>query len=109
MNKIDMREWTSALEEMIDNKLSKWIKRNPIQNGESILLGWQFEQTCMSLFVFWEDGKESVNLQCIGPRVSHSYFWNGLTDKTFNQVADRVGNLAQIVMHPPIDPLDRLS
>ena len=109
MNKIEMREWIASLDEMISNKLRKWMKQNPIENGESVRLAWQFEQTTMKLYIFWEDKKELIKLKCEGPRIDNIYLWHGLDDKTFNKVADRVGNLAQVTMHPPIDPLDTLD
>lgn len=106
MTKLEMRDWVAALEEMIDNKLRLWKKGNPIENGESVRLSWQFEQTCIQIFLFWEDGKEFVNLKCMGPRADHGYSWSGLDNRTFNKICDRIGNLAQVIMHPPIDPMD---
>lgn len=107
MGKIAMREWVSALEGIIDNKLRKWRKENPIENGEAVHLRWQFEQTHMQLDIFWQDKKESVTLKYLSPRITHEYLWHGLDDRTFNKVMDRVGNLAQVTMYPVIDPLDR--
>lgn len=104
MEKHDMREWVASLEEMIDNKLKKWRKENKIENGEAVHLRWQWEQTHMQIDVFWEDSKETLTLEYMSPRSSHSYMWHGLDDKTFNRVQDRIGNLAQNAMHPPIDP-----
>lgn len=106
MDKIDMREWVASLEEVIDHKLQKWKKSNRMENGEAVQLRWQWEQTHMSLNIFWEDQKEMVNLEYASPRISHSYQWHGLDNKTFNRVMDRVGNLAQVTMTPPIDPMD---
>lgn len=105
MDKLAMREWVSSLEEVIDNKLRKWRKEPKIENGEAVQLAWQYEQTHIQLDVFWEDKKETVNMQYLSPRIDHSYQWHGLDDRTFNKVMDRVGNLAQVTMHPPIDPL----
>lgn len=106
MDKISMRDWVASLEEVIDNKLKKWRKENKIENGESVQLRWQFEQTHIHLDIFWEDKKESVNFKYMSPRIDHSYQWDGLTDKTFNRIMDRVGNLAQVTMYPPIDALE---
>lgn len=107
MEKIAMREWVSSLEEIIDNKLRKWRKENPIENGEAVHLRWQFEQTHVHLDIFWQDKKETVSMKYLSPRASHEYLWHGLDDRTFNKVMDRVGNLAQVTMYPPIDPLDK--
>lgn len=104
MDKIGMREWVASLEEIIDNKLKKWRKVPKVENGESVQLAWQWEQTRLSLNVFWEDHKEGVNLSYTSPRTDHSYRWNGLTDGTFNRIMDRAGNLAQVAMYPLGDP-----
>lgn len=104
MNKQDMRDWVASLEEFIDHKLKKWRKEQKIENGEAIQLRWQFEQTHIILDIFWEDDKETVSFRFLSPRVSHQFAWHGLNDKTLNRVLDRAGNLAQIVMHPVIDP-----
>lgn len=101
-----MREWVASLEGIVDNKLRKWRKENPIENGEAVHLRWQFEQTHIQIDIFWEDRKETVMLKLIGPRSSHDFMWHGLDDKTFNKVMDRVGNLAQVVMYPPVDHMD---
>lgn len=106
MNKIEMREWVASLEQVVDNKLRKWRKDSKIENGEAVQLRWQWEQTHVHLDVFWEDKKESVHMLYLSPRVSHSYHWHELNDRTFNKVMDRVGNLAQVTMYPIIDPLD---
>lgn len=106
MNKIEMREWVAALEGFLDNKLKKWRKGSRIENGEAVQLHWQYEQTHFHLDIFWEDKKETVRLRYISPRVEHSYHWHGLDDKTIDKITDRVGNLAQVTMHPPISPLD---
>lgn len=106
MEKIAMREWLAALEMIVDNKLKKWRKETKIENGENVHLRWQFEQTHIQLDIFWEDGQETVNLKYLSPRVDHSYLWHGLSDKSFNRVMDRVGNLAQVTMYPVIDSLD---
>lgn len=102
-----MREWVAALEEIVDHKLSKWKKENKIENGECVQLRWQFEQHHIQLDIFWQDAKETVVLKCFGPRAGHDFLWHGLNNSTFNKVMDRVGNLAQMVMHPAIDPDDR--
>lgn len=104
MDKIAMREWVAALEEVIDNKLRKWKKENKIENGEAVQLRWQFEQTHINIDIFWEDRKETVKLQYLSPRADHQFIWHELNDKTFNKVMDRVGNLAQVTMHPPLEP-----
>jgi hypothetical protein len=99
-----MREWVSSLESIVDNKLRKWKKESRIENGECVQVEWQFEQTHIIMDIFWLDSEETVKLHYFGPRAHHSFIWHGLTDKTFNKVQDRVGNLAQVTMHPPIDP-----
>lgn len=104
MEKYDMREWVSALEAVVDNKLKKWKKENKVENGESVQLRWQFEQTHMHLDIFWEDHKESVIFHYLSPRIDHSYRWHGLDETTLNRVMDRVGNLAQVTLCPPIEP-----
>lgn len=104
MTKIEMREWVASLEEMIDNKLKKWRKTPKVENGESVQLRWTWEQTHIQLNIFWENHQEAVHMMYLGPRMTHSYHWNGLNDKTFNMVTDRVGNLSVIAMHPIIDP-----
>ena len=101
MKKQEMREWVSALGDVIDHKLSKWKKDNPIENGEAVRLSWQFGQVTIEMYVFWEDQKEEVKLQCNGPRFHHYHEWSGLKDSTFNNIMDRVGNWAQVVMYPP--------
>jgi len=106
MDKFQMREWIASIESAIDRKLAKWKKCQRIENGEAIQLGWQFEQTHFILDVFWEDQKETVQLNFFGPRVNQRFNWHGLDDKTFNKIVDRVGNLAQVTMHPPVDPTD---
>lgn len=99
-----MREWVCSLEEVIDNKLTKWRKIPKVENGESVQLAWQWEQTRIFMNVFWEDDKECMHLEYSSPRTDHSYRWHGLDDRTFNKTMDRVGNLAQVTMHPAIDP-----
>ena len=101
-----MREWVAALEEVIDNKLKQWKKESRIENGECVQVEWQFEQTHIIIDIFWHDHEETVHLQYFGPRAKHAFTWHGLNDKTFNRVMDRVGNLAQITMHPPMEPRD---
>jgi hypothetical protein len=108
MDKITMREWVSSLETVCDNRLRKWKKFNIVQNGGSVNLQWQFEETLIIINITWNDKRESVTFHCIGPQACHRYVFDGLTDKTFNKVCDRVGNLAQVIMHPPIYPLDVL-
>ncbi len=103
MDKLNMRDWIISLEAVIDNKLKLWKKESRIENGEVVQVEWQFEQTHIILDIFWHDGEESVNLQYLGPRAKHHFTWHGLNDKTFNKIMDRVGNLAQITMHPPLD------
>lgn len=107
MEKIAMREWVASLEGIIDNKLrGLWKKESRIENGEVVQVEWQFEQTHILMDIFWHDQEETVHLQYFGPRARHSFTWHGLNDKTFNKIMDRVGNLAQITMHPPIFPMD---
>ncbi len=103
MEKQVMREWIASLEAAIDKKLKTW-KKDKIENGEAIQLRWQFEQTHIILDVFWEDKKENVHFVLHSPRVNHRFDWDGLSDKTYNKILDRVGNLAMAVMHPVIDP-----
>lgn len=107
MDKITMREWISSLEEAIDRKLKKWIKESRIENGEVVQVEWQFEQTHIILDIFWHDKEETIHMQYLAPRAKHQFTWHGLTEKSFDKVMDRVGNLAQVTMHPPIDPNDR--
>lgn len=104
MEKYEAREWIASLEEMADNKLKKWRKENKIENGEAIQLHWQYEQSHIMLDIFWEDKKELVILSYLNPRSNHSYTWHGLGNKTFNKLQDRIGHLALVTMHPPIDP-----
>lgn len=104
MDKVNMREWVASLEGIIDNKLRKWKKESKIENGEAVQVRWQYEQTHIIIDIFWEDDKEAVHLHYIAPRASHRFTWHGLSDKTFNRVMDRVGNLAQVTMYPPIEP-----
>ncbi len=106
MDKISMREWVCSLEEVIDNKLRKWKKEPKMENGEVVELRWTYELTHVHLEIFWEDKKETVKLQYLSPRGDHNYLWHELNDRTFNKICDRVGNLAQVTMHPPIDPMD---
>lgn len=106
MDKIDMRDWVASLEEVIDNKLKKWRKTPKVENGECVQLRWTWDQAHLHLDIFWHDKRESVNLQYLSPHTDHSYQWQELNDKTFNKIMDRIGNLAQITMHPPIDPTD---
>jgi len=100
MEKIEMRQWVSALEDVIDNQLRKWKKESRIENGEAVQIEWQFSQSHIIIDIFWETGKEAVHLQFHSPRSSIRYEWNGLTDKTFNLIMDRVAHLAQRVMYP---------
>lgn len=99
-----MREWVSSLEMMLDNKLRKWRKYDKWENGETVQLRWQFEQTHLHLDVFWQDKKETIRLKFTSPRGDHDFMWHELNEKTFNKIQDRVGNLAMSIMHPPIDP-----
>src|SRR4051812_2808275 len=103
MDKIGMRDWIANLELVIDNKLRKWKKESRIENGEAVQIEWQFNLTHIILDIFWEDAKERVHMSYHHPRASLRYEWDGLTDKTFNKIMDRVGNLAQITMYPPED------
>jgi hypothetical protein len=100
MDKQSMREWIASLEAVIDNKLRKWLKESRMENGEAVQVEWQFSLTHIILDIFWEDGKEAVHLAFHSPRASYRFEWSGLTDKTFNKIMDRIGNLAQIAMYP---------
>lgn len=101
MDKIGMRDWVCNVEKFVDEKLKKWQKQNNIENGEALQMGWRFEQHYIVINVFWNDKKEHVHFQFIGPRVSSRWEWDGLNDRTRNKIIDRAGNLAQIVLHPP--------
>lgn len=106
MQKFDMRDWVATLEEMVDLKLMKWRKIPKVENGEAVQLAWQWEQTRLSLNVFWEDGKEMATLSYTSPRTDHGFRLHGLNNRTFNRLQDRIGNLAMSAMHPSIDPED---
>lgn len=99
-----MREWVIPLELMLDNKLKKWKKYDRLENGENVQLRWQYEQTHIHLDVFWQDDAEMIRLKYISPRRGYDFMWHGLSDRTFNKIQDRVGNLALLVVSPPIDP-----
>lgn len=99
MEKIKMRDWVASLEGIIDNKLNKWLKHPRIENGESVLLFWQFELTLMVLYVSWQDEKELVKFRYLSPRIGHEHEWPGLDERTFNNVQDRMGNYAQMAMY----------
>lgn len=101
-----MRDWIASLETLVDKKLSGWDKLRKWENGEVVHLMWQWEQTIIKMDVFWEDKKEVIRLKYISPREDHDFMWDGLSDRTFNKIQDRVGNLAMRAMHPPIDPTD---
>lgn len=92
---------------MVDTKLKKWDKQRKWENGESIHLMWQWEQTIIKMEVFWPDKNEVVRLKFLSPREDHDFMWDGLTTRTFNKISDRIGNLSMRIMHPPIDPDDR--
>lgn len=106
MDKIDMRDWIAQIEAVIDVKLKKWRKILKVENGEAVQMAWQWEQTRISMNVFWENKKELVIFNYTSPRTDHDYRWHDLNEKTFNRIIDRVGNLAQVTMHPPIDSMD---
>lgn len=106
MTKIEMREWVASVEGAIDVRLKPWKKESRIENGEAVQIGWQFEQTHILMDIFWQDGKESVIMRYMAPHANHQFFFHGLNNETVNRIMDRVGNLAQITMHPPIIPRD---
>ena len=106
MDKIGMREWVASLEEVIDNKLKKWDKTHKWENGEVVHLEWAWEKVHIYIDVFWEDGKETVTLNLKSPRANYDFLWHGLNNQTFNRVMDRVGNIAQTIMYPPVEPKD---
>ncbi len=89
---------------MIANKLKTWDRDRKWENGEGTHLLWKWEGTLIKLDIFWQDKKEAVRLKFIGPREDQDFMFDGLTNKTFNKVQDRVGNLCMRAMHPPIDP-----
>lgn len=99
MDKTAAREWVIRLEEILDKKLVKWRKDNTIPQDVIIQLVWRFEQTFLHLNIFWKDHREMVRLQFTSPQVTHDFTWFGLTDKTFDHIMDRVGNLAQVTMY----------
>lgn len=103
MNKIEMRDWVAALEQVIDNKLKLWKKESRIENGRVVQVEWQFEQTHIIIDIFWFDKEELIRLKYFSPIDDHHFTWHGMTDRTFNRVQDRIGNLAQITMYPPVD------
>lgn len=104
-----MRDWVASLEEVVDNKLKKWLKFPKHENGDAVQLRWQFEQTHFHMDIFWEDHKELIVLQYVSPRVDHAFRWHGLNDATFNKIVDRVGNLAVAAMYPMKDPEDQVG
>lgn len=104
MDKYSMRDWVSMLESTLDQKLKKWKKENRNENGEVVQLWWTFEQTHIKIDIFWNNNNESVRLHYLSPRGNHDFLWHGLTEKTFDRVNDRIGNLAQVTMYPPIEP-----
>lgn len=103
MNKIEMRDWVSALEQVVENKLKGWKKESRIENGECVQIEWQFEQTHIIIDIFWHDHEELVKLHIFGPRVNHGFTWHGLTNRTFNKVQDRIGNMIGFILNPPLD------
>ncbi len=102
MDKLGTREWVNSLEVMLNRKLQKWDQHRKWENGEAIHLMWQWEQTIIKVDVFWEDKKELVRIKFISPRADYDFMWDGLNNKTFNKIQDRVGNLAMSIMHPPV-------
>lgn len=103
MNKIEMRDWVSSLEEIIDNKLKKWKKESKIENGRVVQVEWQFELTHIIIDIFWFDNEELIRLKYFSPTYDHHYTWHGLSNQTFNKIQDRIGNLAQMTMYPTLD------
>lgn len=104
MDKYGMRQWTADLEGIIDNKLKKWQKIPMMQNGKAVQLTWHFGQSWIMLNIFWEDGEERVDLAFLSPPMDYDYSFPRLTDLTFNRVSERIGNLAMLALHPPIEP-----
>lgn len=100
MEKFSFKEWATVLGAAIDKKLAKWLKGPRIENGEAFHFGWQFEQTHMFLDIFWEDGKEAVHFTYVGPRATQRFEWHKLDKNVINRIMDKVGNLAQVTMHP---------
>lgn len=99
-----MRLWVSRIEEYVDQKLKRFKKGDRIENGEVVTLSWQYLQTTFTLEIFWEDHVETVRLIYNSPRNSQDFLWHGLNNKTVNRIVDRVGNLAQHTLAPPIEP-----
>lgn len=100
MDKFKFKEWSDSLEVSLDRKLLKWVKGPKIENGEAVHFGWQFEQTHIFLDIFWQDHQESVHFTYVNPRTTQRYEWNKLDDNVIDRIMDRVGNLAQVTMHP---------
>lgn len=100
MQKHQMREFLSELEDRIDKSLAKWKKTSRIENGEVVQIEWQFEQCRIILDLFWLDGDEGVHLICLSPRMGWNNKWSGLNDETARKLMDRAGNFAQIMMDP---------
>lgn len=104
MQKGEARAWIISLEEMVGKKLKKWDKQRKWENGEVIHIMWQWEHTIIKMDIFWEDKKETIKLLCVGPRENHEYIYHSLTTKSLRQLEDRIGNLAMLIFHPPIEP-----
>lgn len=99
MTKLDMREYTAKLDEMVSHSLKLWKKLTHIENGEAVSIVWQFEQALIVIDIFWKDGGEGIHLLVNSPRHSHKFTWTGLTEDTLDRLIDRIGNLAQMLMY----------
>ncbi len=106
MTKIEMRDWVSSLEGMVDKNLQKWDKHKKWENGENVQLLYQWEQTLIKIDIFWDDKKEMVRLRYIGPRPNHDLWFSGLNNKTFREVQHYTAHWTMALFHPPIDPED---
>lgn len=98
MDKFQMRDYLIDLETQIDSMLKKW-KKDKIENGKVVQLTYKFEIANIILDVFWTDGHERVKLECRCANRLTEDDWEGLTDKTFDNVLDRVGNFAMVFMN----------
>lgn len=98
MDKTSMREYVTDLETRIDLALRRWEKLVPrYENGEVVTFLWKFGNCFITLDIFWQDGKEAIQVDCKMPRSSRRDVWSDLNEACAVNVMDRVGNFAQIV------------